>query len=308
MNTAFIPRYKLTDMLRNSCHNWYMMAAPLAIGLVFATAQSLYAQTNVQCSDLSGNWCLRLSEKEDKLQFGDDPTMMMSMESDFGPTRNDYYRSMPTLELQNMGAAGAADILKFEMTIGDTRFHFDDSLIGAAAVVGNHTTDFDLTSNISPDGNLLTVTFAKQGGGGVAPGESVHFRIQLGLDEGVTGPRFYEFPDFRTVLFDKNGDQYYGPDPAFPPPAEDNAQVTVHFSNGATSGPKALLDFEVDGPQNNFVNENYHGLFDDDFVDHFGISGSGGVVPEPGTAGLALAGLFVTFGLHARQRRADSRG
>jgi hypothetical protein len=135
----------------------------------------------------------------------------------------------------------------------------------------------------------------------------VHFRIDLGLDDGFSGAPFYEFPDFRTVLFDMNGEQHYGPDPAFPPPAEDNARVTVHFSDGAMSGPFPLPDFTVTGPQKDYVNENFHRVFAVDGVDLFAVSGAAGVIPEPGTAGLAIVGLLSGLATGIRRRRSADR-
>lgn len=283
---------------------WRAAVTSIAMSLMIAASTSLYAQTNIECSSIGGNWCLRLSEKETKLEYSTNPAWTPSIESDIGSNRNNYYRSMPTLELSNMGGSDAADIVKFEMTIGDTRFHFEDTDLGVPAVLGIYTPGYELTSSISPDGNLLTVDIAKLGGGGLEPGETVHFRIDLGLDAGFTGAQFYEFPDFRTVLFDMNGEQHYGPDPAFPPSAEDNAQVTVHFSDGSASGPTPLPDFVVSGPQEDYVNEVTHPLFAIDGVDLFAVSGSVGVIPEPGTAAIALMGFLSVLLFRARTRRA----
>jgi hypothetical protein len=296
-------RIKLKDKSSNLRRNGGgTAAASIAILLLLAASPSLKAQTNVECSSLGGNWCLRLSEKEVRLEFSTVPDMEGWMETDVGSNRNNYYRSMPTLELSNMGDIGGPDIVKFEMTIGDTRFHFEDTDLGAAAMLGMFTPGYDLTPTISADGNQLMVEIAKQGGGGLQPGESVHFEIDLGLDAGITGSPFYKFPDFRTVLFDKNGEQYYGPDPAFPPPAEDNAQVTVHFSNGEKSGPTPLPDFAVSGPQNNYVNEIAHPWLASDGVDLFAVSGAAGAIPEPGTAALALMGFLSSLLFGSRKR------
>jgi len=298
MITAFIGFFKyLTHDVGRSA------AMSVAVVLILAASRSLYAQTNIECSAIGGNWCLRLSEKEHMLQHSTDPGWTKSLESDFGRMRNNYFRNMPTLELTNTSDTAAKEIVKFEMTIGDTRFHFQDTEFGAAAVLGMYTPGYDLTSNISSDGNLLIVAIAKPGGGGLSPGETVHFRIDLGLDDGFSSAPFYEFPDFRTVLFDMNGQQHYGPDPAFPPSAEDNAQVTVHFSDGATSGPTPLADFAVTGPQKDYVNENFHRVFAADGVDLFALSGAATVIPEPGAAGLAIVGLLCSLAARVRTGR-----
>lgn len=277
-------------------------AAVLLAAVVFqpALSTSLFAQTNAECD--SDSWCLRISEKEKQLVHYNDPAWMKPLMWDVGITRNDYYRNMPTLEVSNTAAAGSPDIVQFQMTIGDTRFHFSDDFLGVAAMIGESTMQYDLTSVISPDGNLLTVNIQKQGGaGGVAPGDEVRFRIDIDVDAGQPSPPFYMYPDFRTVLFDKNGVQIYGPDPAFPNGAEDNAKASVKFSDGTTLGPEALPDFAVTGAQNEYFNANYHPRGVMEGVDIF-TSGGGGVVPEPGSAALALLGLVGMLSLGSRRR------
>jgi hypothetical protein len=278
--------------------------ALIAVIVFSAISPLLYAQTNVDCDSVTGSWCLRISEKEKQLVHYDEPEWMKPLMWDIGITRNDYYRNMPTLELSNIAAAGSPDIVQFQMTIGDTRFHFSDAFLGAAAIVGESTMDFDLTSTISPDGNLLTVNIQKQGGtGGVAPGDLVRFRIDIDVDAGLPSPPFYMYPDFRTVLFDKNGVQVYGADPAFPNGAEDNAKASVKFSDGTTLGPEALPDFTVTGAQNEYFNANYHPRGVMEGVDIFTSGGGPGVIPEPGSAALALLGFLGMLSLGARQPR-----
>jgi len=273
-----------------------------ALVLHSALSSSLFAQTNAECG--SGSWCLRISEKEKQLVHYNDPAWMKPLMWDLGITRDDYYRNMPTLELSNTGVAGSPDIVQFQMTIGDTRFHFSDAFLGVAALIGESTMEYDLTSAISPDGNLLTVNIQKQGNaGGVAPSDEVRFRIDIDVDAGLPDPPFYMYPDFRTVLFDKNGVQVYGPDPAFPNGAEDNAQASVKFSDGTTLGPQALPDFQVTGPQDMYFNALYHPRGAMPGVDFFTVSGQPGIIPEPGSFALALAGLVGMLSCGGRNRR-----
>ncbi|MCI0332629.1 MAG: hypothetical protein L0228_05340 [Planctomycetes bacterium] len=281
-------------------------AALTVVVLLLSVSPSLKAQVNAPCSSIMGSWCLRISEKEKQLVHDTEPEWMKPLMWDLGITRNDYYRNMPTLELSNIAAAGSPDILKFQMTIGDTRFHFSDAFLGVAALLGESTQDeYDLTSSISPDGHLLTVNIQKQAGtGGLAPGDLVRFRIDLNVDAGLPDPPFYMFPDFRTVLFDMNGVQVYGIDPAFPPPEEDNAQASVFFSDSTMLGPKPLPDFEVTGLQSQYFNAIQHPRGVMEGVDIFTIGGGPPVIPEPGSAALAVLGLLGLLSLGARKCRA----
>jgi hypothetical protein len=223
---------------------------------------------------------------------------------DLGITRNDYYRNLPTLELSNTADAAEADIAQFMMTIGDTRFHFTDDFIGAPAVLGESTLGkYKIISSISQNGNVLTVNIQKESGtGGLAPGDLIRSRIDIDVDAGLSSPPFYQHPDFRTVLFDKNGQQVYGNDPAFPNGAEDNSQVTIKFGDGTIQGPTALPDFVVTGPQNEFYNAIYHPRGVMEGVDIFTIGGGPGVIPEPGSAVLALVGVAGSLCSMRRQR------
>jgi hypothetical protein len=302
MIASFLHRTEFTDPSVGHRAVWFLATTLLAM---FANPAS--AQTNAPCDTADGNWCLRISEKEKQLVHYNEPEWMKPLMWDIGITRNDYYRNLPTLELSNVADAGEADITQFMLTIGDTRFHFEDDFIGAPAVLGESTMGkYKLISSISPDGNLLTVNIQKEAGtGGLAPGDLVRFRIDIDVDAGLSNPPFYQYPDFRTVLFDKNGVQVYGNDPAFPNGAEDNAQATVKFSDGSTQGPTPLPDFTVTGAQNEYFNATYHPRGVMEGVDIFTIGGGPAVIPEPGSAVLALFGVVgATCGM--RKRRVNS--
>jgi hypothetical protein len=250
---------------------------------------------------IGGTWCLRISEKEDQFVFEHDMAMMKPVMWDLGSTRNNYYRNMPTLELSNIGPVGSPEIGQLQLTIGDSRFHFAEDFLGAAAVIADSTPGFTLTPEVSPNGNLLTIDFTKQGGGGLDPGDIVRFRIDIDVDDNpaLTDPPFYEFPDFRTVLFDMNAGggpsivQVYGPDPNFPPPAQDNALASVRLSNGTTLGPQPFLDQIIADSSAEFFNANFHPRGVMEMVHIFGLGGGGPntLIPEPGSAMLLLLGL-----------------
>ena len=269
------------------------VASALVLSLWSANASTLLAQDD--------SWLLKISEKELQLANPTDPMWMKSNMWDISFERmND--RNMPVLELSNVQAAGSPDIVEFKMTIGDTRFHFADDFLGAGAVLGNTTPGFNLTPVISDGGNLLTIGITKQGGGGISPGELVRFKIDIDVDAGLVDPPFFVHPDYRTVLFDMNGIQVYGPDPNFPPPTEDNAQASVRFSDNTTEGPSVFEDATVVGPQAQFFNANFrpYGIMEP--VDIFE-TGGGTVIPEPSSAILSVLGLGALW-LKARSRRA----
>lgn len=289
-----------TANTQRQCVRAFLSAA--IVVLLSLTPATLFAQTNADCSSVTGSWCLRISEKEKQLVHFDEPEWMKPLMWDLGITRNDYYRNMPTLELSNIAASGSPAITQFTMTIGDSRFHFGDSFLGVAALMGESTLDqYDLTSSVSPDGNKLTVNITEKGGtGGLAAGDLIRFRVDIDVDPGFTNPPFYQFPDFRTVFFDKNGEQVYGPDPAVPPGGEDNSQIGVLLSDG-TILLETLPDYTVTGFQNQYFNGTYHPRGVMEGVDIFP-SGGGTVIPEPAGAMLALLGLCGGLSVVRRKR------
>jgi hypothetical protein len=154
------------------------------------------------------NWQLKISEKELQLANPTDPMWMKSNMWDISYQRM-HDRNMPTLELTNLQAAGSPDITKLTLSIGDTRFHFADDFFGSfiaqcpcapSANINDPTPDgLNLTSSVSNGGNLLTVNLLKSGGGGLAPGETVRFKIDIDVDDGFN---FFEHPD-GTVRYER---------------------------------------------------------------------------------------------------------
>jgi hypothetical protein len=256
------------------------------------------------------NWALKISEKELQLAFPDDPMWMKSNMWDISFERM-HNRNMPTLELKNLQAAGSPDITQMTLSIGDSRFHFSDDVFNdfimqcpcaPSANINDPTPDgLNLTSSVSNGGNLLTVNLAKDGGGGLAPGELVRFKIDIDVDAGFN---FFQHPDFRTVMFDMNGVQVYGADPAVPAGGEDNSQASVQFSNNTTGGPAIFPDPTITGPQGDFFNEFFRAYGIMEPVDTFVIGGGPTVIPEPTTSALAFLGLLGAFSISRRPRRA----
>jgi hypothetical protein len=245
---------------------------------------------------------LNISEKEMQLAAPNDPAWMKANMWDIGYQRmND--RNMPFLELVNTTAFGGPDIEQFQLTIGDTRFHFEDDVLGTFALLGNTTPGFELTPSTSNGGNLLTVNISKPGGGGLAPGEVVRFKIDIDVDAGLPDPPFFVHPDYRTVLFDMNGLEVYGPDPNLPPGAEDNAQASVTFSGGTMAGPTAFIDEIISGPQSIFFNDSFRPKGVMEPVDIFDVDDCF-VIPEPGSSLLVMIGLLSGINYSRRRGRA----
>jgi hypothetical protein len=255
-------------------------------------------------------WQLKISEKELQLVHPTDPMWMKSNMWDISFQRM-HDRNMPTLELNNLQAAGSPDITKLTLSIGDTRFHFSDDVFGSLIAQcpcspmapDDSPAGLTLTPSLSANGNLLTIDLTKSGGGGLAPGEIVRFKIDIDVDEGFD---FFPHPDYRTVLFDMNGVEVYGPDPNIPAGQTDNSQGTVMFSDGTTAGPATFADETVPAPQSQFFNETFRAYGIMEPVDTFMISGGPTVIPEPASGVLALAGLIGTLWLTARKRRTAS--
>jgi hypothetical protein len=255
-------------------------------------------------------WELKVSEKELQLANPTDPMWMKSNMWDVSFQRM-HDRNRPTLELTNLQPAGSPDITKLTLSIGDSRFHFGDEVFGSfiaqcpcapSANINDPTPDgLTLTSSVSQGGNLLTVNLLKSGGGGLGPGEIVRFKIDIDVDPGFN---FFSQPDFRTVMFDMNGVQVYGPDPAVPPGGEDNSQASVMFSNGSTAGPSTFLDETITGPQGDYYNNIFRPYGVMEPVDIFAIGGGPQVIPEPSSGLLAMVALIGAAGVSARTRRA----
>jgi hypothetical protein len=242
----------------------------------------------------TGSFTFRISEKELKLEHPTDMMWDKQLMWDLGFQRmND--RNMPYIELVN-AATSTAPITEFHMTIGDTRFNFTNDALGTYALLGSTTPGFPLTSS-TIGGNELVVNI---GDGGLLPGETVRFKIDLDVDVAQEGDLFTH-PDFRTVLFDMNGINVY--DNTQQISTADNARVWVTFDPASgpnfQSTPVPLQDALVFGAAANFFNDNMRQWGEPDPVRIFEVGGSG-VIPEPSSA-LLFAGISCALGLVARR-------
>jgi hypothetical protein len=239
-----------------------------------------------------------ISEKEMKLAHPTDMMWDKHLMWDMSFQRmND--RNMPYVELRN---TGTAPITEFHMTIGDTRFNFSDDSLGTFALLGSTTPGFQLTSN-AVGGDELVVTI---GNGGLPVGQLVRFKIDLAVDPPNSGGLF-QFPDFRTVLFDMNGVQVYDPGMPINFSTTDNSRLWAVFDPPAGSNfstiPVFLPDATVPPPANSFFNDNPRQWGENDPVRIFSQPG-GGIIPEPSSMVLA-AGL--ACGLSTWRRRAPRK-
>jgi hypothetical protein len=249
-----------------------------------------------------GAFTLKITEKEMKLEHPTDMMWDKYVMWDL-PFQRMNDRNMPYLELAN-DASSTAPITELHMTIGDSRFHFANDVLGKYAMVGSSTQEFSLAANAIAGGNELIVTI---GNGGLQPGDLVRFKIDLDVDPEFAEEIFAN-PDYRTVLFDMNGFNVY--DSLQQQNDGDNALVWAVFDpatgpNLATE-PVPWHDEIVSGPAADFYNNNYRRYSDLDPVRTFLVEGGmPGIIPEPGS--LMLAALAVWIGLAGRTRHGFNR-
>jgi hypothetical protein len=268
--------------------NIVIAAALLGVALLAVPAAHAQAQSP---------FTLNISEKEMKLEHPTDMMWDKHLMWDLGFQRmND--RNMPYVELRN---TGTAPITELHLTIGDMRFNFTDEVLGVYAMLGSTTPGFQLTSS-TVGGDELVVMI---GNGGLPVGDLVRFKIDLAVDP-PNSAGIFEFPDFRTVLFDMNGIQVYDPGMPQHVSSADNARAWVVFD--PPSGPNLPTtpvhfdDPTVTGQPASFFNDNRRQWGENDPVRIFTLAG-GGIIPEPSSV-ILLAGM--ACGLATWRRRSQT--
>lgn len=236
---------------------------------------------------------VKISEKEMMLAHPNDMgyKMFAAWDSSYHRISN---RNMPFLEVMNLPDS-TGNLTEFSITIGDTDFNFSNEYFGDYAIQSDSTPD-PVISSITSTGDLLTLTF---GDGGLAAGEIIRFGIDIDADPGLDD--MFPYPDFRLVLFDMNDMDGNG--------ISDNSIVSAEFADPnntsmTASASTQLVDYTVTGPQANYFNQIIRPYSVMEGVDTFEASAfSGGtVIPEPGTAALAI--LAVTgVGIWRRRPR-----
>lgn len=200
-----------------------------------------------------------------------------------------YEYNMPFIELANT-AENAVPIEQFTMTIGDTGFSFSNEYLnkewtnsypfpadGTYAVAGFSTQDIEFTGTVADDGNLLIVDF---GDGGLQPGETVRFQVDIDRDAPESGALFAEY----TSVFFGNGDE------------TPNSEITLSYAevegqiipNSVITLPDFDTTVDVQTPRPYTVMQPID-VFPDTTID---------IIPEP-TA--ALLAMLATIGAGLRR-------
>lgn len=186
----------------------------LLAAAALSTAQSVSAQQS---------YSFAISSSEAILE-SPDSMVVAKVEAWDSPLMRVLKHSRPFLEVTNTSSESAdpQNLTLFTMTIGDTQYGFGDDVLGAFAVLGDTSSSgVEIASaTASADGDEIAIEF---GNGGLAPGETARFQIDIDPDDGVEGLLVH--PDYRTVLFDLVAVESALDD-------SDNAMVTALFSGG----------------------------------------------------------------------------
>ncbi len=201
--------------------------------------------------------------------------------------------NMPFIELSL--DADDAVLNEFRMTIGDTNYNFSNEfknqnrtnanlipVTGEYALLGLSTPGINFSSSIQDGGDTLVLDF---GPGGLQPGQTVRFQVDINADPGSSGTKMFEA--YSNVFYKANG----GPDNS------GNSLITLDYATGLDANV-LLPNYSMDA--SNMVSLSnprpYGQMQMIDLQGDLDIPG----IPEPTTALLAL--IAGTFGLTARRK------
>jgi hypothetical protein len=264
----------------------------------------VFGAISSSAANAQNSWSLSISEKELKLEHPTDMMWDKWLMWDIGWQRM-MNRNMPFLELTNE-ISSVGNITEFQLTIGDNRFDFGPFDNSQLILLGSTTPGFNLSASkaqgvVNTNGDLGDVLTVAIGNGGLQPGQTVRFQINLDVDPAFQASYAASFgesqPDFRTVLFDMNGVNVY--DGVTNNSPNDNAQAFVTFNPGLKSQAAIFPDEAVAAGE--YFNNNLRQYKAMDPVLIFQLDGAD-PIPEPASAVLVLLGL-ASLALRRGQRQ-----
>lgn len=285
-------------MIRNHLRN--IRRGFAAAAFVLTALAVVLSPDSARAEITDTDWSLKISEREKAFRPATDMMAMKALMWEL-PSSRMFARNVPFICLTNDSAT--ASISQMKMTIGDDQFHFANSLMGMYAKLGKeNSSGFSISSTVEDDGDTLIVNFLN---GGLAPGKTVNFQFDIDVDAGLP---FYKNPDYRTVLFDMNGDNYYqSAGVVNDPSSDDNATVQLTFTqtgmSSVTTVPVAFEDPAVLDGSAGFVNSNTARYGQSDPIRAFALEG-GAVIPEPSSIVICGLGLVASLAGCRRGRRA----
>lgn len=245
-----------------------------------------YAGTLDNGETMPISYQLRLAADEGLIQSPDDPlaAMMAAWQTQYDLQ---LARNKPFLLLINTSPVSDAELTRFTMTVGKAAYHFDLADVVAVSSGADANIAITMPGQKAVGGEVIELELSN-----FTQDAFVLFQIGLAPDADDVFP----LSDFRTVLFDANGDD-----------TSDNAVVAASFEtsdgDNATTLSGPLEDFEVQGPV--FVGPAFHAYETMDHVGVFTHRDEGDLlvdrpVPEPSALVELLLGLG---GLIACSRR-----
>lgn len=208
-----------------------------------------------------------------------------------------YEYNMPFIELANE-ATDTLSISEFRFSIGDTNYNFGNEFFrkektnasgipvtGDYALLGESTPGIPFSSSIEDGGDTLVLSF---GNGGLAPGQTVRFQVDINADDPADRDLMFFAP--YTEVFFNNGDN------------ADNSLVSLAFVGSDEEASAFIPNFEVPNAVSVTTPRPHSQM---QMLDPLpGLQLTGNRIPEPGSLALLLiAGLGATAGQGRRNKK-----